>query len=124
MNRINGNSQSILPFYVNEWSSLKAHGEDESNRSVDGYFGMWHARASTYPVSDLKGWDRLTTAKAEGILMRLFSSVGIEEHIEVHPGSDGKSVHVHKWATHGELAIAKKRPGGEFSGLAGVPESG
>lgn len=116
--RINGNIQSILTFEVNELSALKGHGEDESSRAVDGWFGIWHGRVSAFPVEDLKSWDRLTTAKAEGVISRLLLRVGIDEDAEVHPGSDGKSVHVHKWATHDELKIAKDRLGGEFSELA------
>ena len=115
--RINGNIQSILTFEVNELSALKGHGDDEENRSVDGWFGIWHGRVSSFPVSDLKSWDSLTTAKAEGVISRLLLRVGIDDDVEVHPGSDGKSVHVHKWATHDELKIAKNRLGCEFSEL-------
>lgn len=115
--RVNGNIQSILTFEVRELASLEGHGEDESSRSIDGWFGVWHGRVSAYPVLDLKQWDSLTTAKAEGIITRLLQRVGINEATEVHPGSDEKSVHVYKWSTHAELKIAKARLGGEFSGL-------
>lgn len=116
--RVNGNVQSILTFEVNELASLKGHGDDEANRAVDGWFGIWHGRVSTHPVSLLDDWDRLTTAKAEGVITGFLSRAGLDGDAEVHPGSDGKSIHVYKWATHGEIAIAKDRLGKEFSEMA------
>lgn len=121
--RINGSIQSILTFEVNELARLIGHGDDERDRSVDGWFGIWHGRVSTHPVSLVDGWDSLTTAKAEGIITRLLSRAGLDEDTEIHLGSDEKSIHFYKWATHQELAIAEKRLGKKFAKMGARNEN-
>lgn len=119
--RLNGNIGSILTFDVAEVSKLEGAPEEIVERAVDGWFAVWHGRVTAmdrkHIPKPLDDWDRIETAKAEGIITRLVSSIGRKEDIEVHNGSDLKSIHVYKWATPAELRMAEHLIGKTFLAL-------
>ena len=106
----NGNIQTTLTFDLAPLESLIEDDvplpDEIVERAINGWFGVWHGSVTTFPITHTHAWCTLTTAKAEGVLKRLCASVGIKETAEVHLSSDEKSIHVYRWATLDELAIA------------------
>lgn len=118
--RRNGNVQSYLTFDVSEISSLDGE-EDEIaeivERSVEGWYGAWHARVSHSPVRRLDAWSPKFIEAGKAILLGIMVRVGMDINPEIHNGSDLKSVHVWKWATHEELQLARAEAGMSFEDL-------
>ena len=104
--RRNGNVQSILTLDVAEIGKLKGATKDILARSLDGWYGIWHARVSMHPVTHLDEWDEITIGQAKLAMMRCVGGVGIEDGVEVHNGADLQSIHVYKWATLDELKLS------------------
>ena len=107
--RRNGNIDSILTFDVAEVESLEEATPEILARSAMGWFGVWHARVSMYPIRELRAWNKPSIDRAQVTLMRLVNGVGIEHDLEVHNGADLRSIHVYKWATPDELVAANEK---------------
>jgi hypothetical protein len=96
--------QSILTFDLHQ---PPADFELDGLELIDGWLGMWHARVTKYPESNIDTWEVSERKRARLIAKRLCAGTG-REPPEVLESGDRMAYRVFTWATNEELRIALK----------------
>jgi len=101
--RRNGDFQSVLTFDLFDAEDVP---EKFKEQTSGGQVGIWHGRIWRCPEALAIGdWTAEDLSKAQKMMMRLVNKVGMYAH-EAVPGKDNASVHVFRWGTITEVAMA------------------